>query len=345
MRAGAGAAGGGRVPSFSFPVVVRTPDGKESAFKLERATVARVPPAPGVYCFEDSGGDPLYVGSSRNLRMRMFDRFFYGHSSRSNPLLAQTAKAFFAVARTGLEVRALESAIVRKRKPKYGRIPLLEREGPDSHAPYVRGTRNIFVGHPYGFYDSGDRDYRAVFSRVGKKHKVDFLFANQKITNDTVVAKIRGHIRASDFSLFDLTGWNPNVAFELGMAHEIPGAEWRICFNPDAGETDVPSNMRGIDRFEYRSFAELDDRLDALMTGLYPVEKRAGPEEMSEMVSAGMLDLFRARRSADGMSADEIAKAMHVGNFLVKALVRHLKDDGKIVQRGRGRAARFFLKE
>lgn len=337
-------AGNGRAPAAAFPAVVRMPDGGESAFRLERKTVYRVPSAPGVYCFEDSDGDPLYVGNSRDLRMRMFRRFFYGHSSLSDPLLKQTARAFFAVARAAPDIYALESSLLRGRKPKYARIPLIEHDGTESRAPYLRGTRNIFVGHPYGFYDRDDRDYRAVFSRVGKKRRVDFLFANQKITNDLVVAKIRGHIRASDFSIFDLTGWNPNVAFELGMAHEIPGAQWRICFNPEEGKTDVPSNMRGIDRFEYRSFAELEERLDGLLRDLYPVEKRAAPEELMEMLGAAVLDLFHHSSSAEGLRSGQVAEMANINPEMSALLLHRLKEGGKIIQRGRGRAARYFLK-
>lgn len=336
----------GRPPTASFPAVVRLPDGAESAFQLERATVFQVPPAPGVYCFEDAAGAPVYVGNSYNLRMRMFHRFFYGHSSLSDPLLAQTARARFAVARTLPDFFKLESALSRGRKPKYGRIPMIEHDGPESRPPYPRATRNIFVGHPYGFYDRDDRDYRAVFARVGEKHGVDFLFANQQVTNDRVVAKIRGHIRASDFSLFDLTGWNPNVAFELGMAHEILDAQWRICFNPEEGQTDVPSNMRGIDRFEYRSFAELEERLDALLKHLYPVEKRAQPEELAKMLGNGVLELFRRNPAAQkGLRVVQLAELAGINPEMAEGVLRNLQEDGKIIRRGRGRAVRCFLQE
>src|SRR5262245_65629989 len=84
-----------------------------------------------------------------------------------------------------------------------------------------------------------------------------------------ILHKIFCYIRQADFSLFDITSWNPNVTLELGIAYAT-SQPWYICFNP--GRTDakeVPSDLRGLDRIQYTSFSDLEDRLSILIDQHY----------------------------------------------------------------------------
>src|SRR5260370_20105549 len=90
-------------------------------------------------------------------------------------------------------------------------------------------TKQVFVAYSYKTYPKDD--YRAVFTGLEKTYDVRFVFADEKITNMHIMQKIISYIRSSDFSLFDISGWNPNVTLELGFAMAI-GDAWYICFDP-----------------------------------------------------------------------------------------------------------------
>jgi hypothetical protein len=122
------------------------------------------------------------------------------------------------------------------------------------------------------------KDYRRVFSNLAKTHGVNFIFADEKITNMHILQKIIRYIRASDFSLFDISSWNPNVTLELGIALATSD-DWYICFNPDKTDLlEVPSDIRGIDRIQYSGFTDLEEKLTILLEQWYPKSERAGEE-------------------------------------------------------------------
>lgn len=120
-------------------------------------------------------------------------------------------------------------------------------------APPLR--KQVFVAYSYRLYPK--TDYRSVFKALEKKYDVSFIFADEKITNMHIMKKIESFMRSSDFSLFDISGWNPNVTLELGFAMAI-GDQWYIAVDPSKTDTkEVPSDLRGLDRIEYGSYAEL----------------------------------------------------------------------------------------
>lgn len=91
-------------------------------------------------------------------------------------------------------------------------------------------TKQVFVAYAYNLYDT--RDYRKVFASLEKSFGIKFVFADEKITNMHILQKIISYIRGSDFALFDISAWNPNVTLELGIALAM-SEDWYICFNPD----------------------------------------------------------------------------------------------------------------
>ena len=105
--------------------------------------------------------------------------------------------------------------------------------------------RQIFVAYSYKEYPRDD--YRRIFTDIEAEYDVAFVFADEKITNMHILQKIISYIRASDFALFDITGWNPNVTLELGFAMAT-SESWYIAFNPSRTDlTEVPADLRGID--------------------------------------------------------------------------------------------------
>ena len=151
-------------------------------------------------------------------------------------------------------------------------------------------TKQVFVAYAYGLYDK--RDYRKVFSALERAFGVRFVFADEKITNMHILQKIVSYIKASDFSLFDISSWNPNVTLELGVALALSD-DWYICFDPKhTNVSEVPSDIRGIDRIQYGSFAELEDKLTALLDQRYPRTVRTGVDDYIARLESDITELL-----------------------------------------------------
>ena len=79
-----------------------------------------------------------------------------------------------------------------------------------------RNPRQVFVAYSYKLYPKAD--YRKVYQELSKAFQVQFVFADEKITNLHILQKIANYIRSSRFGVYDVSGWNPNVSLELGLA-------------------------------------------------------------------------------------------------------------------------------
>jgi hypothetical protein len=77
----------------------------------------------------------------------------------------------------------------------------------------------VFVGYPYSIPSD---DYRGVFADIGKEYGVNFMFADERLTNTHILVKIEAMMEEAAFCLFDITEWNPNVALELRISDWVP---------------------------------------------------------------------------------------------------------------------------
>jgi hypothetical protein len=136
-----------------------------------------------------------------------------------------------------------------------------------------RRPRRVFIAYSYNIHPKAD--YRRVFQDLGRAFNVEFVFADEKITNKHILQKIEKYIRESRFGIYDISGWNPNVALELGLARGV-GKKWYIAFDPTkTAFNEVPADLRGIDRMQYGSYAELKERVERLLLQEFP---RTTPE-------------------------------------------------------------------
>lgn len=198
-------------------------------------------------------------------------------------------------------------------------------------------SRQIFVAYSYSIYDK--RDYRRVFSDLEKDYDIKFIFADEKITNMHIMQKIISYIKTSDFSLFDISGWNPNVTLELGYAM-CHSDKWYIAFNPDKTNLDeVPSDLKGIDRLQYRSFAEFSDKLIALLEQHYPRQQRKSLDEFLKQIEG---DIVRLIENQPGIKMNEIADTLSINVRMAQSVVTPLLDRHAIRVEGVRRGAKYF---
>lgn len=201
-------------------------------------------------------------------------------------------------------------------------------------------TRQVFVAYAYNVYDR--RDYRAVYTGLEKAYGVKFIFADEKITNMHILQKIISYIRSSDFSLFDISGWNPNVTLELGVALAMSG-DWYICFNPNKTPLDdVPSDIKGIDRVQYGSFTELSEKLAAVLEQRYP--KVAQRQPLDEYLGTLKKDILALVRKQPGLRMEEIADIMQVNVKMAQMILIPLVGS-TLRTEGQRRGARYYITE
>jgi hypothetical protein len=201
----------------------------------------------------------------------------------------------------------------------------------------VAANRNIFVAYPYSFAEA---DYRRPFTDLEADFGVKFVYADAEITSQHILDKITTMIRDSRFSLFDITGWNPNVTLELGIAigHR---QEYYLLFNPSHDRTDVPADLGGLDRIQYTSYTGLGDGLAKLLLQEFGV-----PKEGREM--AEQLDALRERAPGivakdPGLKIGEIGDRLGVPIEMAQVIVRPLLADETFETTGQRKGTRYYL--
>ncbi len=196
--------------------------------------------------------------------------------------------------------------------------------------------KQVFVAYAYNIYDK--RDYRRAYSTLEATYGIKFIFADEKITNMHILQKISSYIRASDFSLFDISGWNPDVTLELGIAINHSD-NWYICFNPEKTPMeDVPSDIKGLDRIQYKSFAELEEKLTALLEQRYPKEVRQPLDDYIRNLTHEVITLLG---KSPGLRMDEIADILKVNVRMAQVIMEPLVGT-KVRVEGKTRGARYF---
>src|SRR5262245_40171111 len=89
----------------------------------------------------------------------------------------------------------------------------------------------VFVGCNYEKLPF--RGYRDVFREIeAVEPRIRFFFADARISNQSILQKVRENILSCDVGLYDVTFRNPNVMMELGIAIGS-GRDWNILYNPD----------------------------------------------------------------------------------------------------------------
>jgi hypothetical protein len=107
----------------------------------------------------------------------------------------------------------------------------------------------------------------------------------------------------AEFSLFDITYWNPNVTLELGYAIG-KGLNYFILWKPDAEHPEPPADLGGIDRIQYADQDELTQGLRRLFTQNFGAPGSQDPAELSSP-SLGILGAEDYWRRAAGSRGEE----------------------------------------
>ena len=109
----------------------------------------------------------------------------------------------------------------------------------------------VFVGHPFAGRFAVSK-FRGIFKDLPFK----VIYGNTDLQTRHLLNIMKANIGKSDFSIFDQSDWNPNVALELGLAEGLKrkaAKNYYIVLNTRRSK-EVPSDIRGIQRLEYTSY-------------------------------------------------------------------------------------------
>jgi len=197
--------------------------------------------------------------------------------------------------------------------------------------------KQVFVAYSYKLYPKAD--YRKVYKDLESTYDLTFIFADEKITNMHIMKKIETFIRGSDFSIFDISGWNPNVTLELGFAMPVSD-QWYIALDPTKTETkEVPSDLRGLDRIEYSSYTELGNKLTILIEQRYPKRARGGIEEF---LKAQRTQIRALLGDHPGLTVTSLAQLLEVEVPVAQLAIKPMMED--LETRGAKKSTTYFLK-
>jgi hypothetical protein len=196
-------------------------------------------------------------------------------------------------------------------------------------------SREVFVAYPWNLY-SNRAAYKRVYTRLQRGLSVKFVFAEERISSGHVLDKIAEMIEQTAFGIYDVSGWNPNVTLEYGVAKGI-GAVTFIAFNPEKTDrTDVPTDVRGYDRLQYTDFDELSDAVATL------VRQQLGQPAVSDPLESDRQRLLKLIHTSPGKTARELAEQFGERLDYVQLLIGRSGSD--LTTTGATRGVRYYPK-
>lgn len=93
--------------------------------------------------------------------------------------------------------------------------------------------------------------------------------ADQEPSNIDIMCKICEHLQETKYAIINITDWNPNVLFELGLSY---GLGKTVILIKDK-ESDVPVDLKGMEYIEYESSEDLSRSLESFFLKIKRVDR------------------------------------------------------------------------
>jgi hypothetical protein len=197
--------------------------------------------------------------------------------------------------------------------------------------------RHIFVAYPWSLY-SDRTSYKRAYTSMQAALNVKFLFAEQRVTTGTVLEKIVEMIESAAFGIYDVSQWNANVTLEYGVAIGL-GSKAFIAFNPDMTDLgDVPSDVRGYDRLQYRDL----DSLSAAVEDLVVQELGTGVAGIDPL-EADRRELMNLIRDNPDQTVRQLTELSGHRKDYVQLLIR--RSSSQLASTGATRCTRYSLED
>lgn len=160
-----------------------------------------------------------------------------------NELISQSARYNYLKKQIRLDIISFEDANLNLNKVRFSILELIDELENQSKAEgelLIGSGKNVFILMP--FSSPFDEYYQTIFKKsleeLGFKVKrADDLYAPRPIMDD-----VRNFIKEADLILCEMTTRNPNVFYELGLAHAIGKPVVLVSQK----EEDIPFDLRAV---------------------------------------------------------------------------------------------------
>lgn len=87
--------------------------------------------------------------------------------------------------------------------------------------------------------------------------------ADERVSNIDIMCKVCEGIQSSKYAIINISDWNPNVLFELGLVYGLS----RDAVIIKDRQSEVPTDLRGMEFIEYSNSDELREKLIKFFRG------------------------------------------------------------------------------
>ena len=126
------------------------------------------------------------------------------------------------------------------------------------------------------------------------------------------------------------------MTLELGIAIGLRRSYY-LLFNPSDGAPQPPTDLGGIDRIEYTSYARLEGSLTKLL-----IQEFGVPSESNDPLAELRERLLGVVEAKNGPKVNTIATELGVPVNFAKTLVRTMVAEGQLRTTGQTRATRYY---
>jgi DNA polymerase-3 subunit epsilon len=256
----------------------------------KRSLSEGLPSSPGVYIFKDAQNEPLYIGTTRNLRNRVRSYFTAAETrKRILDMISLAQKLDYIETPTILEAEIRELRLIAEKQPRFNRRSKFQEK-----AVWVKLTQESFprLVSVRGHHDLNDDDgWCGPFNgRDEASRAIEAVHEVTQIRQCSPRITLRSMKSASPCALFDMKRCGaPCVGKESSDSYSTHVLTTRVALQQNANRLIETINERMFnlaiqERFE--EAAELRNRLSAFIRGTARGQRIRSLTRVSELITA-----------------------------------------------------------
>ena len=111
--------------------------------------------------------------------------------------------------------------------------------------------------------------YLYIKHHIESQHSIQCERGDARVLTSLILDKITDYIKDADLIIADISGRNPNVFYELGIAHTL--GKQVILITKDDATSEVPTDIKGYEfiRYELEKDTEFLGKLDNALSNVF----------------------------------------------------------------------------